>query len=148
MATTFDQITVTKTPATLNDGQLDRILNHANNYLSVHHRTGVVQMLYTIDRNGEPKFAGIRPSRLTTIAFLNKVTGINWVRMLVRQALGEIDESLIQKLPLDIRSDRAALVRGTFPFKQLQLTERLGLTTQEVGASITFGVDAALSADE
>lgn len=138
MATTFDQITVMKTPAEIDDTQLDHILQHATNYLMNDPRTGLVQMLYTIS-NGQPAFAGVRPTRLTTIAYLNKVTGINWVRMLIRQALGEIDENLIANLPLDIHSDRVATVQGTFPFKQLQLPTQLGLTTQEVGGQIAFG---------
>lgn len=138
MATTFDQITVMKTPASIDSPQLDKILQHATDYLMNDPRTGLVQMLYTIDHK-QPVFAGVRPSRLTTIAFLNKVTGINWVRMLIRQALGEIDEDLISNLPIDIHSDRVAIVRGTFPFKQLQLPSQIGLTTQEVGGRIVFG---------
>ncbi|MFC6254502.1 carbamoyl phosphate synthase [Secundilactobacillus hailunensis] len=138
IATTLDQITLMRTPATLTDQQLTAIIAHAKDYLGAHKRTGMVQMLYTTNGQQAPQFAGVRPTRLTTIAYLNKVTGINWVRMLVRQALGEIDEDLIAKLAVDIRSDRRSQVRGTFPFKQLQLPDQLGLTTQEVGARISF----------
>lgn len=115
-----------RTPATLTDQQLTAIIAHAKDYLGAHKRTGMVQMLYTTNGQQAPQFAGVRPTRLTTIAYLNKVTGINWVRMLVRQALGEIDEDLIAKLAVDIRSDRRSQVRGTFPFKQLQLPDQLG----------------------
>lgn len=138
LATSLSQLTVMKTPSQVTTPQFDEILSHATNYLTGHPRTGLVQLLYTIER-GKAIFAGIRPTRLTAIAFLNKVTGINWIRMLVRQALGEIDEALIADLPLDIRSNRIAVLRGTFPFKQLQVPEKLGLTTQEVGAKIGFG---------
>ncbi|GAX05532.1 carbamoyl phosphate synthase large subunit [Secundilactobacillus pentosiphilus] len=140
IATTLNQITLMRNPATLTTQQLDAILKHAKAYLGAHKRTGMVQMLYTTNGNSKqmPQFAGVRPTRLTTIAYLNKVTGINWVRMLVRQALGEIDEKLIAKWDVDIHSERRSQVRGTFPFKQLQLPDQLGLTTQEVGAKISF----------
>ncbi|MTV81158.1 carbamoyl phosphate synthase [Secundilactobacillus folii] len=139
IATTLAQITLMRAPASVNPQQLSQLLDHANEYLASHKRTGMVQLLYTTNGSQPPVFVGVRPTRLTTIAFLNKVTGINWVRMLVRQALGEIDEDLIAKLDIDIRSDRRSQMRGTFPFKQLQLPDQLGLTTQEVGARISFG---------
>lgn len=138
LATTLDQITVMKTPASMSPKTLKRLVSEGQQFLAAHKRTGMVQLLYTTDQQNRVVFAGVRPTRLTTIAYLNKVTGINWVRMLVRQAVGEIDEALIATLPVDIYSDRRAIVRGTFPFKQLQLPEQLGLTTQEVGARISF----------
>lgn len=138
LATTLDQITLMRAPASIDETQLNRLLAHAKQYLAEHKRTGMVQLLYTNDTTNQLQFAGIRPTRLTTIAYLNKVTGINWVRMLVRQALGEIREDLIATLPVDIHSTRRSQVRGTFPFKQLQLPDQLGLTTQEVGARISF----------
>ena len=79
------------------------------------------------------------------MAFLSKVTGVNWVRMLTRQHIGTLDEGELAKISIDLNSTRVALMNAAFPFRQLHVLNRPGTTDQEVGATIAFGSSEALT---
>lgn len=83
----------------------------------------------------------LRPVPFGQIAFLNKVTGINWVRLMVRSILGcstEADKVLLARLPdVDFKYQVAEMVgNDTDFFQHLQPAGELDSTQFEMGVAM------------
>ncbi|HIW72502.1 MAG TPA: carbamoyl phosphate synthase [Candidatus Levilactobacillus faecigallinarum] len=140
------QVTAFRMPAELPKAKRLNLVEMAKQAVSERQMTGMVQILFA--PKGETKqlaVVGVRPTRLTEMAFLSKVTGINWVRMLTRQHIGTLDEDELTAIKVDVNSTRVALMNAAFPFRQLHVLNRPGSTDQEVGATIAFGSSEALT---
>ncbi|MGY5339872.1 carbamoyl phosphate synthase preATP-grasp domain-containing protein [Levilactobacillus spicheri] len=142
----LSQVTAFRMPAELPKAKRVNLVELAKQAVSERQVTGMVQVLFA--PKGDTKqleVVGVRPTRLTEMAFLSKVTGINWVRMLTRQHIGTLDDAELAKISVDINSTRVALMNAAFPFRQLHVLNRPGSTDQEVGATIAFGSSEALT---
>jgi len=142
----LSQVTAFRMPAELPKARRQNLVEQAKQAVSERQVRGMVQILFA--PKGDTKqlaVVGVRPTRLTEMAFLSKVTGINWVRMLTRQHIGTLDDAELAKITVDINSTRVALMNAAFPFRQLHVLNRPGSTDQEVGATIAFGSSEALT---
>ncbi|MDT7014422.1 carbamoyl phosphate synthase [Levilactobacillus namurensis] len=146
MNKSLSQVTAFRMPAELPKAKRNNLVEQAKQAVSERQLTGMVQVLFA--PKGDTKqleVVGVRPTRLTEMAFLSKVTGINWVRMLTRQHIQTLDAAELAKITVDINSTRVALMNAAFPFRQLHVLNRPGSTDQEVGATIAFGSSEALT---
>lgn len=141
------QVTAFRMPAELPKADRVRLVELAKQAVSERQITGMVQVLFApkSDKSDALAVVGVRPTRLTEMAFLSKVTGINWVRMLTRQHIGTLDDEELGEIKIDLNSTRVALMNAAFPFRQLHVLNRPGTTDQEVGATIAFGSSEALT---
>ncbi|AKP65793.1 carbamoylphosphate synthase large subunit [Levilactobacillus koreensis JCM 16448] len=140
------QVTAFRMPAELPKAKRISLVELAKQAVSERQVTGMIQVLFA--PKGDSKqlaVVGVRPTRLTEMAFLSKVTGINWVRMLTRQHIATLDDDELAKIKIDLNSSRVALMNAAFPFRQLHVLNRPGTTDQEVGATIAFGSSEALT---
>lgn len=143
----LSQVTAFRMPAELPKARRLALVEQAKQAVSERQITGMVQVLFA-PKNATSKqlvVVSVRPTRLTEMAFLSKVTGVNWVRMLTRQHIGTLDNAELAKIKIDLNSKRVALMNAAFPFRQLHVLNRPGSTDQEVGATIAFGSSEALS---
>ncbi|MFC6274974.1 carbamoyl phosphate synthase [Levilactobacillus tangyuanensis] len=143
----LSQVTAFRMPAELPKAKRLNLVEQAKQAVSERQLTGMVQVLFA-PKSAESKqleVVGVRPTRLTEMAFLSKVTGINWVRMLTRQHIGTLDDAELTAVNIDLNSQRVALMNAAFPFRQLHVLNRPGSTDQEVGATIAFGSSEALT---
>ncbi|MGX6429649.1 carbamoyl phosphate synthase preATP-grasp domain-containing protein [Levilactobacillus yonginensis] len=141
------QVTAFRMPAELPKAKRANLVELAKQAASERQMTGMIQVLFAPKSADSAQLAvvGVRPTRLTEMAFLSKVTGVNWVRMLTRQHIGTLDETELANISVDLNSTRVALMNAVFPFRQLHVLNRPGTTDQEVGATIAFGSSEALS---
>ncbi|USS89653.1 ATP-grasp domain-containing protein [Fructilactobacillus cliffordii] len=122
--------------------QLDseRVEELARVEIKQHPLTGLIQILFTIDKNGNYVTTGITPLRITETIFLNQVTGINWIRILMQMYTGHFDPMFIRKLIPQIDSaSRFAIMQITFPFKHLGINNVPKRRRYEIGAKLSFG---------
>ncbi|KRN02207.1 carbamoylphosphate synthase large subunit [Levilactobacillus senmaizukei DSM 21775 = NBRC 103853] len=143
----LSQVTAFRMPAELPKAKRLNLVEQAKQAVSERQLTGMVQVLFA-PKNAQSKqlaVVGVRPTRLTEMAFLSKVTGVNWVRMLTRQHIGTLDDAELTAVNIDLNSQRVALMNAAFPFRQLHVLNRPGSTDQEVGATIAFGSSEALT---
>ncbi|PWG00859.1 ATP-binding protein [Levilactobacillus bambusae] len=138
-------VTVLRLPAQT-QGADDHLVSLAQAMARTHHLRGMVQVLFKKTAEGF-EAVGIRPTRLTEIAFLSKATGINWVRMLTRLHVGSINEKELARIKVNLHPDRIALMAGEFPFRQLRTINRPGTSAQEAGAALIFGSADRLGQD-
>ncbi|MCH4123371.1 MAG: ATP-grasp domain-containing protein [Levilactobacillus sp.] len=143
----LSQVTAFRMPAELPKAKRNNLVEAAKQAVSERQVTGMIQVLFAPKSadSAQLKVVGVRPTRLTEMAFLSKVTGVNWVRMLTRQHIGTLDDDELAKITIDINSNRVALMNAAFPFRQLHVLNRPGSTDQEVGATIAFGSSEALT---
>ncbi|ARW22142.1 carbamoyl phosphate synthase preATP-grasp domain-containing protein [Levilactobacillus brevis] len=144
----LSQVTAFRMPAELPRSRRTNLVEQAKQAVSERQVTGMVQVLFAPKPDSDSHqltVVGVRPSRLTEMAFLSKVTGVNWVRMLTRQHIGTLDDAELSAIKVDIHSNRVALMNAAFPFRQLHVLNRPGTTDQEVGATIAFGSSEALT---
>ncbi|WP_125583530.1 carbamoyl phosphate synthase preATP-grasp domain-containing protein [Levilactobacillus cerevisiae] len=141
------QVTAFRMPAELPKAKRLNLVEQAKESVSARQVTGMVQVLFAPKGTDSSQLTvvGVRPTRLTEMAFLSKVTGVNWVRMLTRQHIGTLDDTELAKIKIDLNSKRVALMNAAFPFRQLHVLNRPGTTDQEVGATIAFGSSEALT---
>ncbi|MFD1549127.1 carbamoyl phosphate synthase preATP-grasp domain-containing protein [Levilactobacillus fuyuanensis] len=141
------QVTAFRMPAERAKADRLKLVEQAKEAVSEHQLTGMVQVLFAPKSKDSQQLTvvGIRPTRLTEMAFLSKVTGVNWVRMLTRQHIGTLDEKELAAIKIDLNSKRVALMNAVFPFQQLHVLNRPGTTDQEMGATIAFGSSEALT---
>jgi len=141
------QVTAFRMPAELPKADRLKLVEQAKQAVSEHQLTGMVEVLFAPKNTTSQQMAvvGIRPTRLTEMAFLSKVTGINWVRMLTRQHIGTLDDDELRAVKIDLNSKRVALMNAVFPFRQIHVLNRPGTTDQEMGATIAFGSSEALT---
>lgn len=100
---------------------------------------GLIQVLFDYDSlTDQFEFIGFRPIRITETAFLSKITGVNWVRVLVKKNVGNVDFNRLEKMVKPDHYLRVANMISQFPFKQLRATQHAGSTQQEVGARLEF----------
>ncbi len=115
-----------------------KLIAEGRKQLTGGHWQGLVQVLFEETTPGNFKFAGIRPIRITETAFLTKATGINWVRVLVKKNLGNLDLVRLAELLSHTEPKRFAIMNGIFPFEALHARNHQGSSKQEVGASLQF----------
>ncbi|MDT6980690.1 carbamoyl phosphate synthase [Levilactobacillus zymae] len=146
MTQNLAQITAFRMPAELPKAQRLNLVEAAKKAVSERQVRGMVQVLFAPKSATSKQLVcvGTRPTRLTEMAFLSKVTGINWVRMLTRQHIETLDPAELAAIKIDLNSKRVALMNAAFPFRQLHVLNRPGTTDQEVGATIAFGSSEAL----
>lgn len=134
----LDQVSGFKTPPTLSEDEQNLIITQAVAEAKKRNLRGLVQVLF-LQSQDQVKFTGIRPARLTEIAFLNKVTGVNWIRILVQQKLGLLSPDSLATFKLNLHPDRVVLMQFNYPFNQLRVKNQAGSSQQQVGAEIAFG---------
>ncbi|USS85335.1 ATP-grasp domain-containing protein [Fructilactobacillus myrtifloralis] len=122
--------------------QLDvpRLEQLATAEINRHPLTGLIQVLFTIDSDGNYVVTGITPLRITETIFLNQVTEINWIRVLMQMYTGHFDpEQLRKRLPRINAAGHFAIMQITFPFKHLGINNVPKRRRYEIGAKISFG---------
>ncbi|USS87506.1 ATP-grasp domain-containing protein [Fructilactobacillus hinvesii] len=125
------------------DHQLDteKVERIARAEIKKHPLTGLIQVLFTVDKQGNYVPTGITPLRITETIFLNQVTGINWIRILMQMYTGHFDPMFLRKLIPSIDSmSRFATMQITFPFKHLGINNVPKRRRYEIGAKLSFGV--------
>ena len=113
------------------------LVNLAINEVNPNDWQGLVQVLFN---KADNKFnlIGIRPITITETTFLSKVTGIDWISVLVRKHLGVVSTSFIQDELHSFTHKRFAYLNAVFPFEALQSRLTDGTIAQESGARISY----------
>lgn len=115
-----------------------KLIADASKNIDTHEWQGLVQVLYNTTGNSNYEMTGIRPVRITETAFLTKITGINWINVLVRKYLGKLDLDSLKDDLKPTEHQRSAIMTAHFPFRELQSGRSEGTTKQEVGSSLSF----------
>lgn len=134
----LDRVAGFKTPPTLKSEEQQVLIDKAMKEANSRDLRGIVQVLF-LQTESEIELTGIRPVRLTELAFLNKVTGINWIRILAQQKLGLLDEDILTEFKVNLKPDRVAVMSFTYPFEQLRINQVSGTSQQQIGGEIAFG---------
>ncbi|WP_268913068.1 ATP-grasp domain-containing protein [Lentilactobacillus sp. SPB1-3] len=114
-----------------------RLVNLAINEINPNDWQGLVQVLYN-KHDDEFECIGIRPMTITETTFLSKVTGIDWISLLVKKYLNIDSTVLIEEELRSFTHKRFAYLNAVFPFEALQSSLTDGTIAQEIGAKISY----------
>jgi len=98
-----------------------KLIADASKNIDTHEWQGLVQVLYNTTGDSNYEMTGIRPVRITETAFLTKITGINWINVLVRKYLGKLDLDSLKDDLKPTEHQRSAIMTAHFPFRELQV---------------------------
>ncbi|ANZ58180.1 carbamoyl phosphate synthase preATP-grasp domain-containing protein [Fructilactobacillus lindneri] len=120
---------------------IKKIEKMAKNEVQEHQLTGLIQVLFhTNHHTGGYAVSGITPLRITETIFLNEVTGINWIKILMQMYTEHFNPSFLKKLIPSIDStSRFAIMQIIFPFKSLGISNIPKKRDFEIGAKLSFG---------
>ncbi|WP_413627309.1 carbamoyl-phosphate synthase [Fructilactobacillus vespulae] len=98
--------------------------------------TGLIQVCFNFDKNKTISVSGLSPLRITETVFLNTITGINWIEVLMRMYTGKFDANQIKnELKSNLMCSRAS-IQVEFPFKELEIKNGTKSRNFEVGARL------------
>ncbi|MHA8262974.1 carbamoyl phosphate synthase preATP-grasp domain-containing protein [Lactobacillaceae bacterium Melli_B3] len=124
-------------PYQIDDANLKQLINDSYELINNNYWKGLVQILVLEDQ-GQFQVVGIRPVRIIETIFLNRITNVNWIKMLVKLYTGQINDDELHKTMQDLLLAPSAVMQPTFPFNDLKVDQHIGQTNQEVGAKISF----------
>ncbi|MEJ6400625.1 carbamoyl phosphate synthase preATP-grasp domain-containing protein [Nicoliella lavandulae] len=127
-------------PYDIDDAKLAPLIEDAKDLIGNSYWKGLVQILVLEDQ-GLFKVVGIRPVRIIETIFLNRITNINWIKMLVKLYTNQLSSDDLDKTFRELSLIPYAEMTPTFPFSDLKIDQKVGKTNQEVGAVITFNPD-------
>nr|WP_255552588.1 ATP-grasp domain-containing protein [Lactobacillus sp. Sy-1] len=124
-------------PYAIDDDKLAGLITDAKELISSSYWKGLVQILVLEDQ-GLFKVVGIRPIRIIETIFLNRISNVNWIKMLVKLYTNQLTTEDLNKTFKNLSFIPFAEMKPKFPFIDLKVDQEVGSTNQEVGAEINL----------
>ncbi|UQS86598.1 ATP-grasp domain-containing protein [Nicoliella spurrieriana] len=124
-------------PYDIDEQQLKGLITDAKELISSSYWKGLVQILVLADHD-HFKVVGIRPIRIIETIFLNRISNVNWIKMLVKLYTNHLSADDLDRAFNELSFVPSAEMKPTFPFIDLKVDQIVGTTNQEVGAQINF----------